>query len=84
MENQIEEQLSSLKKQISTAQERKLRATVESEQAEARLNESLKLLKDKFKTESIEDAVALMAKMEKGMQAKITEAENFLRESSGD
>ncbi len=82
MSNQVEEQLSSLKKQMNVAQERKLRATVESEQAENRRDESLKLLKEKFKAQTVDEAVALMSKMEKGMLTKIAEATTALEQAS--
>lgn len=78
----IEEQLSSLQKQIAVAQGKNARAEVERENAEKALNEALTALQTEFNVATIEEADALASKMETALQAALAKASEALEASN--
>jgi uncharacterized protein YaaW (UPF0174 family) len=82
MSNDINQELDQLRQKISDAQTRKTRAELIKEQAEARIEQSSSLLREKFKVENTEEAKALVAKLDEKMSLQIAEAEKALAEAS--
>lgn len=74
----VTQRLESLSAKADQAKTRKARAEVESEQASARLESNKKLLKEKFKVDTVDDAEVLREKLEKVIEKKIQEAERAL------
>ena len=82
MSNDINQELDQLRQKISDAQTRKTRAELIKEQAEARIEQSSALLREKFKVDTTEEAKALVAKLDEKMSLQIAEAEKALAEAS--
>lgn len=77
----VEEELRSIRSQISTVQTKKARAQVEYDNAVERANTAKKTLKEEFGVSTTEDAKALLTNLEAELASAIENAKSGLAQA---